>query len=267
MADLNRNFTALRGLLERERLGLISDVDGTISEIAPTPASARIDPVCRRALEMLRGNLALVALVSGRGAADLRNMVGIPGLVYAGNHGLERLGDAGPVILPGLADYPARISEALTALEKELGTAGLLYENKGLSASIHYRASADPAAARKRILNTIESTPQAAELQIMENRRVIDLVPPDAAGKGAAVAALIEDYRLDAAIYIGDDRTDMDAFSAIHQAAAESDFGGLAVAVLSREMPQELPAAADFTLDGVAGVAELLSRLAEASQS
>ena len=91
-------------------------------------------------------------------------------------------------------------------------------------------------------------------------------MPPGGAGKGGAVAALIQDYRLDAAVYLGDDRTDLDAFSAIHQ-AAKSSFNGLAVAVLSREMPPELTAAADFTLEGVAGVAELLARLATASQS
>jgi trehalose 6-phosphate phosphatase len=266
MADLNQNFAVVRELLKRGRFGLISDVDGTLSRIAPTPAAARLDPACRQALEQLPGNLALVALVSGRGAADLWEMVGIPGLVYAGNHGLEWLGDAGPEIPPGLADYPARISQALAALEKALGTAGLLYENKGLSASIHYRASADPEAARERILDAIEKTPQAGGLQILENRRVIDLIPPGGAGKGGAVAALIRNHRLDGAIYLGDDRTDIDGFKAIHEAGT-SNFSGLAVAVLSREKPPGLAAAADFTVEGVAGVAELLQRLATASQS
>ncbi len=267
MADVLENFDAVSGLLERGRFGLISDVDGTLSEIAPSPQAARLSPDCRRELEKLRGELALVALVSGRGAADLRNMVAIPGLVYVGNHGLERLDDAGVLPAPGLKDYPRRLREALATLEAELGTTGLHYEFKGLSAAIHYRTSMDPEAARKRILDAIDRLPQTAGLQILGNRRVVDLVPAGSTGKHGAVTALIHDYKLDSALYVGDDRTDIDACRAIREAAAGSDFEGLTVAVLSREMPPELPAAADFTVHGVAGVAELLVRLTAASQN
>ena len=76
--------------LDMAPVGLFTDVDGTISEIAPAPAEAVVSAVCRESLIFLAGKLALVAAVSGRSAADTRRLVGVDGIVYVGNHGYER---------------------------------------------------------------------------------------------------------------------------------------------------------------------------------
>jgi len=264
MQDINQHLERVLGLLGGRRFGLISDLDGTLSEIAPSPAEATLHPDCRRALEQLKDRLALVALVSGRAASNAREMVGLGSLVYIGSHGLERLNESGLELAPGLEDYPKRISEALAVLEAKLGTTGLTYENKGVTGAVHYRASPDPAAARRRILAAISETPQAAGLVVEENRRVADLLPPVAADKGSAVTALIRDYQLEAAVYLGDDRTDLTAFRALRARRAAGGFEGLAVAVLSQEMPAELTREADFSVGGVSGVAKFLGLLAGA---
>ncbi len=264
MQDINQHFAAIQGLLKTRRFGLLSDVDGTLSEIAPTPAAATLDPDCRHSLELLKDRLALVALVSGRAAADAREMTGVTGLVYVGNHGLERLSGAGLEASPGLADYPARIMAVLAALEAKLGTVGFSYEFKGYSGAVHYRASTDAATAKRQILAALSETPAADGLRVQQNRKVVDLLPPLAADKGSAVTALIQDYRLQAAVYLGDDRTDLAAFRALRAQRAGGAFKGLAVAVANPEMPVELGGEADFTVRGVSGVAEFLGRLVAA---
>ena len=87
MAYLFDNLDAIAGLLSRAPFGLITDVDGTISEIASTPAEAVIHPECKSQLSRLVGRLPLVAAISGRPVLEAREMVGVDGMVYVGNHG------------------------------------------------------------------------------------------------------------------------------------------------------------------------------------
>src|SRR3954454_4110447 len=70
---------------------VVTDIDGTISAIAPTPAEAMVDPGAKAALDLLARKLAVVVVVSGRAPRDAAAMVGLPGVVYVGNHGLERI--------------------------------------------------------------------------------------------------------------------------------------------------------------------------------
>ena len=77
--------------LKQPPFGVITDVDGTISPTAPTPSQATVSPACRRHLARLCQQIALVAAVSGRPAAEVKEMVKVRDMVYIGNHGLERL--------------------------------------------------------------------------------------------------------------------------------------------------------------------------------
>ena len=83
-------------LLRQPPFGLIADVDGTISQTAPTSQQAIVSPLCRHYLSTLCRHLALVAAISGRPATEVKNMIGIIGMVYIGNHGLERWGEGHP---------------------------------------------------------------------------------------------------------------------------------------------------------------------------
>ena len=93
MPHLFENLDAIQELLSLSPFGLITDVDGTISEIAPFPEEARVSPVCREQLATLTKRLELVAAISGRPVSEVREMIGVEEIVYIGNHGLERWED------------------------------------------------------------------------------------------------------------------------------------------------------------------------------
>ncbi len=101
-------------------------------------------------------------------------------------------------------------------------------------------------------------------MHVTEGRRVVELRPPVAVNKGSAVMCLLGRYALQAVLFLGDDRTDLDAVRALKQARAQGVIQGLTVAVASDETPAELLAEADAAVEGVAAVAALLSGLAGA---
>ena len=239
---------ALRVLGNRPA-GLISDFDGTLSEIAPTPEAARLHPACRAALQALRGRLELVALVSGRTAADLRARVGLPGIVYVGLHGAD-WGE-------GETADPA-VSRLAGWLRERLGP-GIRLEVKGTGLSVHYRGSPDPAEARRRILGLLADRVPPGYL-VAEGKQVVE-VRPAGADKGLAVGRLIERFKLRGLIYLGDDLTDVEAFRAVGRWRTEGG-QGLAIAVAGPETPAEVIAAADKVLASVEDACRFLNRLA-----
>ena len=84
------HLDVIKESLRRSPFGLITDIDGTISQTAPTPQQAEVSPLCRRYLSVLCNHLALVAAISGRPAVQVKSLIDIDGMVYIGSHGLER---------------------------------------------------------------------------------------------------------------------------------------------------------------------------------
>ena len=244
--------------LKRSPLGLITDVDGTISHTAPTPQQARVSPLCHYYLSNLCQHLALVAAISGRPAADVRDMVKIDGVVYIGNHGLERWSEGRSEFTKDARNYPGIIKAAIKELTPLLPIEGIIIENKGVTASIHYRLCHNPQSAKKNILTAIENSPHASNLRIMSGRMIIELLPPVEVNKGTATMDLIQEYSLQGGIYLGDDLTDVDAFRAIHTARRGLDFQGFAIGITSQETPGALAEEADFTLNGIEDVEDFL---------
>ncbi|HZS00189.1 MAG TPA: trehalose-phosphatase [Chloroflexota bacterium] len=253
---------AATDLLRQPAAGLLVDLDGTLSPIAPRPELATIGRPVRRAIRALLRHLTIVAAISGRSASDARRLLDVPGVVYVGNHGMEALVGRKRWAHPEAAACRAQIAAALREVARCLQRDDVRYEPKGLTASIHYRGATDPEEARGAILAAVAAVPQAAPLRITEGRQVIELRPPVALSKGTAVGCLVRRYGLGAALYLGDDRTDLDAVDTLHTARAEGQVRALTVAVASPEAPAELLAAADGIVDGVAGVEALLTALA-----
>jgi trehalose 6-phosphate phosphatase len=80
--------------------------------------------------------------------------------------------------------------------------------------------------------------------------------------KGAGILAFLEDTELDAAMYVGDDATDLDAFRALGEMRAEGRLRhALRVGVASEEGPTEIAEEADLVVDGTDGVRHLLEAL------
>jgi trehalose 6-phosphate phosphatase len=260
--------------LARRPRGLLSDIDGVLSAIAPTPDQARLYRGVRPLLRRCLAEFEVVAAISGRPALDARRLVGIAQMTYIGNHGMERLTprDRTPQIAPEARAYQSAIADALHEARMRLGEryATLLFENKGATASIHYRQAADPDAARVAIRSALAPLARRHHLRITEGRMVVEIRPPVDRDKGTSVRALAREHALACAVYLGDDTTDIDAFRALRTMRAEEAAGaanacvGIAVAVRHAEAPAALLAAADITLASLEEVPRFLRWLLQA---
>jgi trehalose 6-phosphate phosphatase len=223
------------------RAAILLDVDGVLAPIVPRPEDARVPPETQTELQRLASRYALVACISGRAEGDARRVVGLPELVYVGNHGLE--------LADGAAEWTRRLQDFLSAVRWERT------ENKGLSAALHFRDAADEAAARSR-LEEIAAGARAAGFVTRFGRKVLEIVPPLDADKGTAARQLLHERGLHRALYAGDDTTDLDAFRALDGLEL-----GIRVAVASAESPPQLRETADIVLEKVGDVVTLLRRL------
>jgi trehalose 6-phosphate phosphatase len=260
-AFLTTDPSPLLPLLRERPFGLITDLDGTISPIADTPAQAAVSPACRRHLETIAARVALAAVVSGRTVEETRRMVGLEGIVYVGLHGFSLA--MPPAWTEGsAAAYTALARTVLDKLRRAVALPGVVFEDKGPLIAVHYRQAADPLAARRAILDAIAGAPTARRLAIHEGKMVVELRPPvSQMHKGMVVRDLATQHGLHAILYLGDDATDLDAFRAVREATA---FRGASVVVAGEETPPDVLAAADYRVEGVAGVEWLLGEVASA---
>ncbi len=253
----------LRG--EPGRAAVLTDVDGTLAPIVERPEDAAVPAAARKALAALAERYALVGCISGRRAEEARRLVGLDTLAYAGNHGLELLmpGEERPRPDPSVAGREAEAAEFLAAVDgNRLVAAGLRREDKGPIQALHWRGSADEAAAESRA-HEIAVEAGKAGLEPRWGRKVLELRPFGGGGKDGAVASLLADERLNGATYAGDDRTDLDAFRRLRQLQEEGRLSAaVCVGVLSAEGPAELAEEADLTVDGLGGWLAILRWLA-----
>ena len=203
-------YQAILAAVEAGNIGLTSDIDGTLSPIAPTPAESFVPVGVRAALEKIQasGKFKLVGMVSGRSPLDGRQLVGLPQLIYLGNHGMELLepGADNPTPAESVVKYKPLVTAALDrtrerllahpaqdfgfndedAVKPEWMTA-LLFEDKGLTASIHYRLCPDPDLAQQTVLAEIKAATANTGLIITEGRLVAEIRPPVVINKGTAM--------------------------------------------------------------------------------
>jgi trehalose 6-phosphate phosphatase len=219
---------------------LCFDVDGTLAPIVQNPSDAQVPEITRAELRRLAGRYALVACITGRTSELARAIVGVPELIYVGEHGLE--------LEPAAAEWSERI--------RTFGAnAGWPAEEKPLSVAFHYRTASDPEAARRQ-LEQIEGEARAQGLRTRWGRLVLEVLPPVEASKRTAVAHLLEQHGLSRALYAGDDATDLDAFSALDGLEV-----AVRVAVASSEAPAGLRERADLVVESPDALAELLAEL------
>lgn len=253
------DLSPLLPLLREAPFGLITDLDGTISPIVETPAEAAVSPACRRQLEAIAARGTLVAVVSGRTVGEARRLVGLEDIVYVGLHGFS-------LVMPpawteaSAAAYTVLARTALDELRSAIALPGVVFEDKGPLIAVHYRQAADPPAARQATLDAIAAAPTARRFARHEGKMVVELRPPaPAVHKGTVVRHLAAQHALRSVLYLGDDATDMGAFRALREATA---FRGASVVVAGEETPPEVLAAADYRVEGVAGVEWLLEDVA-----
>ncbi len=204
---------------------LLSDYDGTLTPIVDRPELAGLGPGTRKLLETLSRRRDLsVGIISGRSLTDLKQMVGIAGITYGGNHGLEIEGPRLSYLNPAAQELRPALGALHQALSDALGLiAGVWVEDKGLTLSVHYR-QADEARAGEigDILEQKAGPLQASgKVWIAGGKKVYEVRPALAWNKGEVVALLASRWRQAMGrdevlpIFLGDDLSDEDGFRAV----------------------------------------------------
>lgn len=251
-------FLKIKPLFQRKRIGLFCDFDGTLSRIVPEPDEAVILPQNHLLLSELKKTIATVAVVSGRAGKDVARLVNIEGLIYIGNHGLERYHNNVLEVLPEAVLYKQKIKAAAEELDVQL-VPGMQIENKIVTLSIHYRQTENPVEVQKFFLPIITQTAEKHQLKLFEGRLIFELRPPTPINKGTALHSLIEEYKLDGAVFIGDDITDTAAFVAARALRKSGECESFAIGVIDDGTPQSVAELSDMAVSGVEGVTEFLS--------
>ncbi|MGY1704165.1 trehalose-phosphatase [Geodermatophilus sp. SYSU D00697] len=239
-ADLT---AALRELAGQRPLLVASDYDGVLAPLVGDPSEAVPSPGVAEALARVAARPGVVvALVSGRGVADLRAVSGLAGPYrWVGSHGAEFDGP----LTGELAGRRDALAERLAPLVADVPGARL--EVKPASVAVHVRQVADRAAAAA--LLTEADAAADPSLTKKPGKEVLELAVTDA-DKGRALRRLREEVGAAAAVYLGDDRTDEDAFRALLP-------GDVSVKVGEGET------AARFRVAGLDAVVRLLEDLAD----
>ncbi|MDQ6807644.1 MAG: trehalose-phosphatase [Actinomycetota bacterium] len=243
---------------------ILLDIDGTLAPIVEHAEDANVPEGTRQLLIALARRYGMVACVSGRRASEARAMVSIGTISYIGSHGAEllRAGWTEPVLDPLVEDWARRIQEFGHETDTpDLRRRRVRLEDKGPIIAFHWRGAPDEDAARA-VVDVIAKRAEATGLRTHWGRKVLEIRPPVRIDKGAGVTAFLDGAKLSAALYVGDDATDVDAFRALHHLEQEGQIAHVVrVGVHSEDGPSEIVEEADVTVEGTAGVRELLAML------
>jgi trehalose-phosphatase len=249
-------FGEITAMLSQRRPAVFLDYDGTLTPIVRHPREAVLGQGLRGILERL-ARLVPVAVVSGRDLADIRAMVGLGNIYYAGSHGFDIAGPAGESLtLEKGAEYLGVLGQAGQELDKKLaGLPGVRLERKKFALAVHFReADAQTAAGLAPLIDEIRAGNPG--LRKSGGKKIIELRPDIDWDKGRAISWLLQRLGLDGPdvlpLYLGDDLTDEDAFRALRD-------NGLGIVVRDGDAR---PTAARYALDEPEQVGEFLERLA-----
>jgi len=261
--------THLQQVIAQRPLGLVFDIDGTISPIAPTPGEARLYPGIAQQLAAANEHAGVyVAINTGRAADIGAAMVNVEGLTYMGVYGLEWL--KGPLTRPIVELLPeARIYSESAKQLLDMAEAGLadipeiLIERKRTGGAIHFRLAPDHHVAHERILALLAEPTRQRGMRLIDGKLMLELVPPLEMNKGKALRRLVQHFELRGIMFAGDDVSDLDAVREIRQ-MKEEGIAAISVAVKHHDSPPALLREADIAVEQVDGMAELLGEIVAA---
>ena len=219
-----------RRLFLANRILLLFDYDGTLTPIAARPEDARLPEQARERLTALATHPRCVAgIVSGRSLADLSALADIDGLIHAGNHGMEIRGQGLSFTHPQAIAAREVLAQVQAALAGALAhVPGVIVEDKGLTLTVHYRATPEPLAGEVDDVVTATAEPYvgSGQLRLTKGKMVVEVRPAISWDKGKAIEKIRKSFKdCPFPVYFGDDRTDEDGFRAVQE------MGGLAVCV------------------------------------
>ena len=204
----------LAGRMRRaEHLAVFLDFDGTLVPLRRRPEDVWLDDPARRLLQRLaRRSRVTLYLISGRRRPDLRRRTRVRGAHLLGLHGWEGNGrpPAGIRTLRLLRRAGGLIESRL------MGLSGIWVEDKSFSVAVHYRGA--PGGSDRQVRALVQGVVGSSfpDLRLLEGKKVLEVLPCEVQGKGAAVRAVLAELPgSPVPVYLGDDTTDEGAFAAI----------------------------------------------------
>ena len=247
------------------RAAVLLDIDGTLAPIVRHADDAHVPEPTRVQLIAVARRYGLVGCISGRQSATARRMVSLGSIAYVGNHGAELLPAGGTEVEidPEIAAYESAVRAfAREVFTDEMQRLRVRPEDKRAIAAFHWRGAPDEDAAETAVRAIAERALERG-LAVHWGRKVLEVRPPVAIDKGRGVRRLLAGRDMAAGLYVGDDRTDLDAFAALRELVAAGELGAaVCVGVRSDETLPELEEQSDLLVEGPRGVRELLSTLA-----
>jgi trehalose 6-phosphate phosphatase len=226
----------------------------------PDPDQAAPNPQAAAILSELNQCLLRVAIISGRDTDFLVSRLPLPRALFIGNHGLEERHEGASRLVTEAQPYVERLGRAADAVAAlpQARVPGVTIERKRAAVSVHFRQTADPSASGAALERALREIARQGQLQLQAGRLLWELRPPIEIDKGAVVRRLAAAMHPAAIVYVGDDRTDANAFSALKRM---TEVRTVAVGVRSPEVPQDVFVDCDLMVDGVPGVTQLLTQL------
>ena len=257
MRHLFKEWEYVQARIQQARkLFLFLDYDGTLTPIVSQPERALCPSEVKMHLEKLRDLPGVyLAIISGRSLEDVQPKVGVSGLIYVGNHGLE-------IKKPGARRKKMLASTGTAELKKIIRNVrkalkdvpGILFEEKGPILAVHYRNV--PRKFSSQIRHVIEDKlqPWKGRWKVVSGKMVLEIRPNVDFDKGKAVEEILGSYPSDGVlpVYLGDDQTDEDAFRVLKGRGISVFIG-----------PGRFSSKAEFFLRNPAEVREFLLRCRE----
>ncbi|PIW68245.1 MAG: trehalose-phosphatase [Candidatus Omnitrophica bacterium CG12_big_fil_rev_8_21_14_0_65_42_8] len=236
MEHLFFQLNKLKDVLKNKFIFLFLDYDGTLTPIVQNPDKAVIS---RKTKEVIRSLSKIphcrMAIISGRALKDIKNKIGLEGIIYAGNHGLEIEGPKIRFKAHVSIRYRATLRKIKSILKKKLSKIkGVIIEDKGLTLSVHYRLVdiKDVQPVKTIFHEAVAHYIISNKIKIRPGKKVLEIRPPLEWDKGKIVLWLLARLKFVLGkepclpIYIGDDMTDEDAFRALETMGLTVFVGG-----------------------------------------
>ncbi|XP_031263058.1 trehalose-phosphate phosphatase B-like isoform X1 [Pistacia vera] len=259
-----------------KKIVVFLDYDGTLSPIVQDPDKAFMSDKMRSAVNEV-ANFFPTAIVSGRCLEKVNGFVQLKNVAYAGSHGMDistpfgslnnekhphesrSVGEQGNEIVhfQPAQEFLPTIQKIIQVLEERLKTVkGAMVEDNKFCISVHFRRvhEEDLDSLKEMVNSTVEAYPN---FRVSGGKKVLEIRPCINWDKGRALEYLLDTFGFNSCsdflpMYIGDDKTDEDAFKVIQRI-------GRGYAIIVSSIPRETEAS--YSLRDPGEVMSFLMRL------
>jgi len=225
MRHLLKQWPKIKQKLSNNFVCIFLDFDGTLTPIVSSPEKAILGEKAKDILKKLANHQRCqVVIVSGRPLSNIKKLIGIKNIIYAGSHGFEFGNLQKNFEIPISNKYTTLLRSLKKKIVKNFANIpGVLIEEKKLSLSLHYRlvSKEDVRVVMNMFYDITDIHKKQGELTIMEGTKTLEILPPLSWNKGNIVSlslalscTILKNNKI-IPIYIGDDVTDENAFLAL----------------------------------------------------